>query len=372
MSQIEFLSYFEELEDPRDESKKLHSLSDILLIVFLGSICGADSWRDLVDFAESKYDYLKRYSALTYGIPSKNTLNRVVANLNPEHFKTCFIEWMKAFQEEVKDIIAIDGKTLRKSFDKASEQSPIHMVSAFATATKLVLGQEKVNEKSNEITAIPKLLRLLDIKGAVVTLDAMGCQKNIAKQIKDQGGEYVLALKGNQEHLYHDVVRHFRDFSERKTQSDHYYETREKAHGREEHRECLVSEAVQGLRKGEQWEGLKSIVAMRSVRTIGTDTTVEVRYFLSSLEANAKEISRCIREHWLIENSLHWTLDVVFNEDDSRNRLKNIAENMAMIRHVALNQLQKAKPNFRKDMSIKGLRKKAGWDDTTLDIVTFS
>lgn len=367
---IDLIEYFSSLEDPRVERQKLHSLPDILFIVFCGSICGVETWEDFVDFAESKIDFLKKHTALTNGVPSKNTFNRVISSLDPDKFKQCFIRWTKDFERELGQVIAIDGKTLRRSFDKASESSTIHMVSAFASEARLVLAQEKVAEKSNEITAIPNLIDMLDIKGSIVTIDAMGCQKTIAGKIVEAGGDYVLAVKGNQNALYSQITKHYNhlfDMTHNKHVNVSLMEN--KSRGRLESRKCLATEELDWLSVKEQWPGIKSCIVLESKRTIENKTTTERRYYISTLSNNAELINRVIRSHWGVENSLHWIMDVVFGEDQSRIRAGNGAENMSIIKHVALNKLQAAKPEFRKSMSIKRLRKKAGWDDATLETI---
>jgi len=267
-------------------------------------------------------------------------------------------------------LIAIDGKTLRKSFDKSNQQSAIHMVSAFASASKLVLGQQKVDDKSNEITAIPKLLALLSLEGMIVSIDAMGTQKEIAHQIIDKKADYVLALKGNHSTL-HDDIRLFLEAEVRKTKDSKItdsYEEIDKGHGRIEHRICYVSDQIQWLEQRKQWRDLKTVIMVESRVSMGEHTTTEQRYFISSLSANAKQIAEAIRSHWAVENSLHWILDVTLREDDSRVRKDNAPENMAMVRHIILNMLQNTKKKF-KDMSIRRLQKKAGWGDSTLDMI---
>jgi len=364
---INFLQHFEEIDDPRVDRHKLHSLPDILLIMFCGVICGVESWRDFVDFGESKIDYLRRFSPLENGIPSKNTFNRVISSLDPEQFKHCFCNWICSLQQELGDVIAIDGKVLRRSYDRANGKSAIHMVSAFASNAKLVLAQQKVDEKSNEITAIPKLLQLLELKGAVVTIDAMGCQKNITKNIIDGGGNYAIAVKENQPKLHAQISQHFNNlFDMQYNKHVDVSVSEEKNRGRVETRKCMVTSNIDWLNGKEGWQ---SIVVIESKRTVNEITSIEKRYYISSLDSSSEEMNRIIRSHWAVENSLHWVLDVVFGEDDSRVRSGHAAENMALIKHVALNQLQMAKPNFRKDMSIKRLRKKAGWDSETLDTI---
>ncbi len=364
---ISFLQHFESLEDPRIDRHKLHSLSDILLIMLCGSICGAESWRDFSDFGESKIDFLRKLTPLKNGIPSKNTLNRVFSSINPEHFKSCFNSWIRSIQRELGDVIAIDGKVLRGSFDTSSDKPAIHMVSAFSTASKLVLAQQKVDDKSNEITAIPKLLEMLVLKGAVVTIDAMGCQKAITKNIIDAGGDYAIAVKGNQKKLHEQIQTFFSNtFDIQQHKNVDVNITEEVSRNRVETRLCLATDNLEWLNGRELWSGIKSVVAIQSKRTINDVTSTEKRYYISSLKAESGNLNRIVRAHWGIENSLHWVLDVVFSEDGSRNRLGDVAENMAIMKHVALNQLQAAKVNYKKDMSISRLRKKSGWDDETL------
>lgn len=367
---IDIVDYFSELDDPRIDRNKLHSLPDILFIVFCGVICGVETWEDFVDFGESKIEFLKRYASLENGIPSKNTFNRVVSCLKPEAFKACFLRWVKDFKKELGDVIAIDGKVLRRSYDKANDKSPIHMVSAYASEAKLILAQEKVTEKSNEITAIPRLLDTLDLKGAVVTMDAMGCQKAIAEKIVKAGGDYVIAVKGNQSTLHADIAKHFNNiFDMERNKYVNVSFQKGKSRGRLESRKCLSTEDLSWLSVKAQWKGIKSVCVVVSKRTVNNVTTTELRYYISTLESNSSHLNAIIRSHWGIENSLHWIMDVVFREDDSRIRSGNGAENMSIIKHVALNKLQAAKPGFNKSMSIKRLRKRAGWDDATLEAI---
>lgn len=364
---IDLIDYFSDIEDPRVDRQKLHALPDILFIVFCGSICGVDSWEDFVLFGRSKLDFLKKHIPLANGIPSKNTFQRVISRLDPESFRTCFLKWVSDFECELGDIIAIDGKVVRKSFDKANEQSAIHMVSAFAAGARLVLAQQKVDEKSNEITAIPKLIDMLNLNGSTVTLDAMGCQKTIAGEIINAGGHYVIAVKGNQDTLYKALKSHFSNFFDMKHNKKVDVSTTEGSNrNRVEKRECLATDSLEWLKVKDEWPGIQSCIAVRSNRAINGKQSTEFRYYISSRPANAKEHNRIIRSHWAIENSLHWVLDVVFHEDDSRIRTKNAAENMAMIKHVVINKLRIAQSRSPRKVSLKGLRKTAGWDDDSL------
>lgn len=362
-----FLNHFENLDDPRIDRKKLYPLDEILLTVLCGSICGAQSWRDFVLFGQEKQDFLLQFLPYKNGMPSKNTYARVLSSLAPEKFKACFIGWVQSFQKALGSMIAIDGKTLRKSFDKATDQSAIHMVSAFASDAKLVLGQQKVSGKSNEITAIPKLLDLLSLEGTTVTIDAMGTQKKIAAKIIDKKADYVLALKRNHSDLYKDVELFFSKEIKDKS-SPHIiekFEEFDKGHGRIEKRICYTSSELSWLDKREDWCGLESISMVESEVIKGGKRSYDRRYFISSLSADPRIISHAVRSHWSIENSLHWVLDVTLNEDNSRVRKDHAAENMAMIRHITLNMLQNTKKTY-KDISLKALQKKAGWGDPTL------
>jgi predicted transposase YbfD/YdcC len=366
-----FNRHFGELQDPRVDRTKLYPLVEILFVVLCGSVCGAESWRDFVIFGKEKLDFLKEYYVFENGIPSKNTFARVFAALNIEAFKTCFIAWVKSLQTVMNEVIAIDGKTLCNSIGDTIGASAIHMVSAFATGARLVLAQQAVDEKSNEITAIPKLLKLLDLQGQIVTIDAMGTQKVIAKQIIDQGGDYILALKGNQGTLNEDV-RLFLETELKKITStaiDDSHQEADKGHGRIELRSCVVSSQIDWLSQKEQWAGLKTLVMIEETQEMkDKPPSIERRFFISSLPANAERIASAVRAHWLIENGLHWTLDVVFNEDKSRVRKDNAGENMALIRHITINMLNNAKKQI-KNIGLKALRKKAGWGNKTLSLI---
>ena len=362
--------YFSKLSDPRVSRKKLYPLIEILFVVLCGSICGAESWRDFVLFGKEKIDLLMEYYPFANGIASKDTFARVFAVLDPEAFKSCFVSWVKSLQSALQDVIAIDGKTLCNSFDMQNDKVAIHMVSAFATGARLVLAQQKVFEKSNEISAIPLLLNLLSLKDNIITIDAMGTQKAIAKQIHDAGGFYVLALKGNQGTL-NDDVRLFLE-SECKKNSPPSIEDKfsdfDKGHGRLEMRTCVVSSQIEWLSQKSDWAGLRTIAMIEETCTTKGKTSTERRFFISNLPPNATQIANAVRAHWMVENNLHWTLDVVFNEDKSRVRKDHAGENMAIVRHIAINMLNKAKNAF-KSVGLKSLRKKAGWGNATLSFI---
>ncbi len=362
-----FLDYFDEIEDPRSDKGKLYSVHEIFLVVICGLVCGTESWRDFVIFGNEKLEFLKEYLPFSHGIPSKNTFCRFFAALEPEQFKKCFVAWVNSLGLIKNELIAIDGKRLCKSFDRLNEKSAIHMVSAFAAGAKLVLAQQKVDDKSNEITAIPKLLKLLDLKGNIVSIDAMGTQKEIAEEIIEREGDYILALKGNHSTLHDDVVEYFTDNINQSGSDIKMSEDVDCDHGRIEVRKCYVTEEVDWLGKL-KFPGMRSIICIDAERTIGDAISQERRFYISSLPATAKRLNAAIRGHWMVENCLHWSLDVTFNEDNSRVRSDNAAENIAMARHTALNLLQQSKAKF-KNISLKALRKKAGWGNSTLQAI---
>jgi predicted transposase YbfD/YdcC len=359
--------HFSTLEDPR-ASNAWHKLFDILVIAFCAVICGADSWVEVEVYGESKLKWLQTYLELPHGIPTHHTFGRVFRRLDPEQFQACFLAWIQAVAEITSgQVIAIDGKKLRRSYDKSANQAAIHMVSAWATENQLVLGQQKVEAKSNEITAIPELLRVLALKGCVVTIDAIGCQREYTQQIVEQGADYVLALKENQGRLYEDVTGYFaytEQIQYRRVVSDHH-KTVNKGHGRIEIRECwVISDPayIQTIRSVEQWTGLTSIAKVVSERR-AEQTSVETRYFISSLGNDAQQMLSVVRNHWQIENGLHWVLDMAFREDECRVRKGYGAQNLAVIRHAALNLLKQEKTA---KCGVKAKRFKAACDNDYL------
>jgi predicted transposase YbfD/YdcC len=365
-------AYFAELNDPRVERTRLHELGDILVIAICAVICGADSWVEMEAYGRAKEHWLRQFLALPYGIPSHDTFARVLARLKPEEFQQCFLRWMQAVSEVTHgEVVAIDGKTLRRSFDRAAGKGAIHMVSAWASANRLVLGQQKVDEKSNEITAIPALLRLLEIKGCIVTIDAMGCQKAIARTIVEQEADYVLTLKANHGLLYQEVQRFFA-WAQQHQFADvphEYYHTLEEKHGRvEERRYWLVSE-LSGFTATQDWLGLQSLGMVERQRTVAGKTTVKVHYYLTSLAGSGQQFGEAVRTHWSVENGLHWVLDVAFQEDQSRLRRDHAAENFAVLRHLALSLLRQ-EPTCSNGIKVKRL--KAAWDDEYLTRVLFA
>ena len=344
-------------------------MHDILMISVLAMLCGAETFVDFEDFGEAKKEWLSTFLELPNEIPSHDTFGRVFAAINPRLFSESFMAWTQALRQSLnQEIVAIDGKTLRRSHRDG--RGPIHMVSAWARENGLVLGQLKVDEKSNEITAIPQLLRTLELSNCIVTIDAMGCQKQIAAEICNGDADYVLALKGNQGTLHGEVESFFkdargRDFKEapNKRMEHDFYETVEKDHGRIEARRYWITEAIDWFADRKDWENLRSVGMVESRREINGKESVEVRYFISSLPAKAKNFANAVRGHWAIENELHWRLDVCFREDDCRIRAGCAAENMAILRHLTLNMLKR---DTTKKRGIKGKQKNAAWDHAYL------
>lgn len=358
-------SCFGDIEDPRVQGRCNYPLIEVLTIAICAVLAGAEGWTDMETFGKSKEAWLKQFLELEHGIPSHDTFGDVFAIIDGEAFQRSFIRWIEqVFTVTQGQVIAIDGKTARRSYQDGGKKGAIHMVRAWASENGLTLGQRKVDEKSNEITAIPELLDLLNVTGCIVTIDAMGTQKKIAQKIRDRGADYVLSLKENQGKLFEDVVDWFAYADQVKfTDMLHdYHKTVDKAHGRIEIRQCWVIAdpvAFEYIRHYDGWADLQSIVRVQRERQIGDKVEQETAYYISSLAADAKQLLHATRTHWAIENSLHWVLDVTFREDDSRIREQNAPQNMAVLRDIALNIL---KQDPSKD-SLKQKRYRAALDD---------
>lgn len=370
MSKLKAEVLFESLtsiDDPRRDHQKFHSLFDILVISICAVICGAEHWTEIEEFGEAKQEWFSSFLELENAIPSHDTFRRVFILLDNIKLKEVFIDWISSAVSLSKgSLVNIDGKNLRGSKEPIKGKKALNMVSAWASEQSVVLGQVKTDEKSNEITAIPELLKILDLEGCIVTIDAIGCQTEIVKEIAEKEADYVISLKGNQGILYEDV-KDYLDWAEREKFKDisyDYCETLEKDHGRIEERRCWVTEEIDWLEQKEDWKGLKSVIMVEAIReVIGGKQTVERRYFISSLEADANLALRSVRGHWAIENQLHWCLDIGFREDDCRVREDRSAENLATIRHIGLNLLKQEKSC---KLGIKSKRKKAGWNESYL------
>jgi predicted transposase YbfD/YdcC len=362
----DLLKHFERLDDPRVDRTKRYPLIEIVFLIISATVSGCDGWKSIRDFGMMKLDWLKQFLGYENGIPVDDTIARVMRKLNTKQFEDCFMSWMQDVARVTKgDVIAIDGKTLRRSYDTAAEKSAIHMVSAWSSANGVVLGQEKTAEKSNEITAIPELLNSLAIKGCIVSIDAMGCQKGIAKQIVDKKADYLLALKGNQGSL-HDEVKSFFSIAYEENFKNivhSFHEEIDAGHGRVETRQAYaidVKKYKNHFPAAVQWKKLTSIVMIKSKREGTHFKTEDTRFYISSSPASAEVLLNVSRKHWNIENSLHWTLDVTFREDESRIRKEASPENYAIFRHIALNIIRK---NTSVNASIKRKRHMAALND---------
>jgi len=366
---IGFISHFSKLEDPRQINKSLYPLQEILLLVLCAVLSGADDWVAIALYGEKKLNFLRRFLPYANGTPSHDQLGYLFARIDEKRFQQCFINWVTCLRHALEGVVAIDGKTLRRSFNAAGKKGAIHMVSAWCSEQNLVLGQVKVDEKSNEITAIPELLDLLQIHGAIVTIDAMGCQRNIAQQIIDKKGDYIFSLKGNQGTLRDDVELFFEeqmrvDFADTIVSC---HQTVEKSHGRIEVRKVTVCSDVEWLQQRHDWPGLASIVMLEYVAEMGSKTRRETRFYISSLTVEAELMAAHIRDHWGVENGLHWVMDMVFRDDECRIRKDGAPANFAVIKHMASNILRSSKSK----QSMRQKRHAAGWDDDFLfDMIT--
>lgn len=340
LSAAPFMKHFSVLEDPRLDRTKKHLLTDIIAIAVMASLCGIDSCEGMAIFAEKRLDWLKGFLKLPNGAPSHDTFSRVFSRIDPKKFQICFVNWMRDVVDLTSgEVVAIDGKTLRRSFDRASGKSAIHMVSAWAVQNGVSLGQISTDEKSNEITAIPKLLEALCLKGCIVTIDALGCQREICKKICELESDYTIALKKNQDRLHFDVKNIF-DHLNKKDASAEYFTTVESSKGRQETRHAIIYRDVELLQERHNWPGLKSIGVIQTIRTVSQQTQVEFRYYINSHVPTAEKFLGSTREHWHIENKLHWVLDVSFGEDQNRARVGNAAENLSTLKRITINLLK--------------------------------
>jgi len=356
------MSIFGTIDDPRSHINQQHDIVDILLIGIISVICGAETWKQMVEFSSSKEEFLRKFLKLENGIPSEDTINRLFSAIDSHQFESCFIEWVNSISQITKgQVIAIDGKTIRGAKSKGTK-SPVHMVSAWANANNLVLGQVRVNEKSNEITAIPQLIEKLMIEDCIITIDAMGTQTDIAEKIIDNRADYILAVKENQKQLSEEIKDEFKFSKITDTNTNIDY-----GHGRIETRKCsVISDFLFIENKGDKWKNLNQIVRIESLREFKNSDKADeksIRYYISSLENNAEQYQRNIRSHWGVENKLHWTLDVGFSEDASRKRNKNATQNYSILLKIALNLLKNEKTEKQ---GIAGKRLKAGWNEDYL------
>ena len=361
---VVFLDYFKDLPDPRQRGKVVYPLDEVLLLCLLAVLAGSEAITDIARFGQKKLDLLRRFRPFDNGTPSHDHLGDILATLDAQQFQRCFVAWVAALTGLSPDVIAIDGKTSRRSYQKKGASAPIHIVSAFAARQRLVLGQVKVAEKSNEIVAIPALLKLMAIEGAIVTIDAMGCQREIAAQIRTQKADYVLALKGNQGTLCNDVElfaaeQKAKDFKDT-TVSRHIMVDGD--HGRIETRTCTVFHDTTWLQEIHDWPGLQRIIMVESTRELADKIEQETRFYITSLVYTAAQLAPVVRSHWSIENSLHWVMDMIFRDDECRVRTDHAPANFTTIKHMALNLIRRA-PG--KD-SVRLKRKVAAWDDNFL------
>ena len=368
-----FVIHFSEIADPRRKAGLRYPLIEILFIAICAIIGGADDWVAIERFGKAKIEWFKKYLRLKHGMEYHDTFGDIFGVLDPEQFAQAFTKWMNRIAE-VAGVIALDGKTVRGSLDKVLGKTAIHMVNAWSSANRLILGQVKVDDKSNEITALPKLLALLVINGCLVTIDAMGCQTEIAEQIVSQGGDYLWAVKKNQKHLHEDMEYLFKHAKVENFQEEGFEKVKivNSGHGRVETRHCQVisnSEWLVYLRSFPHWKELRSVICIEAIRQVQTKISREFRYYISSRVASARTFLEAIRTHWEVENNVHWVLDVVFSEDDSRVRSGHAQHNLATMRRLAINLL--SRETSRRD-SLKGKRQLAGWDNSYLETVVFS
>lgn len=352
---------FEDLPDPRQPRNRVYSLFDIIAISLLGVLCGAEDWVTISMWAEANILWLNEQGICQQGVPSHDTLDRFFRHVNPAEFEARFISWTKLVSKSVRGVVAIDGKSLKNSRDGEGNAKATHIVSAFATENRLILGQIATDKKSNEISAIPKLLAMLDLSGTIITIDAAGCQKEVARKIREGKGDYLLALKGNQGKL-HDEVENF--FLQAMAMEPHesgcdYAVSEEKSRGRSEKRETWITQNLEWLPQRGEWLDLRSIVCVKSSRTLKDHSSTELRFYISSLEADAAKISGAVRAHWGVENRLHWQLDVSYGEDKCKVRKDHGAENLSVLRRCTMNII---KQDTKTKAGVKNKRARAGWD----------
>jgi len=353
--------HFSSLKDHRIERHKKHELIDVLVLCVSAVISGAEGWKDIVDFGNTKLDWLRQFVPLENGIPVDDTVARIISGLSVKGFQDCFQSWIQSVAEITDgECIAIDGKTLRRSHDKKSGKKALHMISAWASENEMVLGQVKTEEKSNEITAIPELLKILELKGCIITIDAMGCQETIVKDIVAGKGDYAIAVKGNQGHLHDSIIDYFTIAEENgfKNTPIQFKETLDKGHGRVEIRRYWISNYLDSIHNTKRWKNLSAVGMVESERYDNGKTSIDKRYYILSFY-DVDLFAKAVRSHWGIENKLHWTLDMTFREDESRIRRENGSHNFGVIRHMALNLLKSE--NTKR--SIKGKRLRSALDD---------
>jgi len=362
---LTLIEHFKDIEDPRLQRKQLHKLDDIFFITLCAVICGCDGWVAIEKFANIKRSWFEQYLSLENGIPSHDTLGRIFSLIDPKQFQTCFSSWIKEIVKNVTgDVIAIDGKCLRRSHDKSSNKSAIYMVSAWSHDNQLALGQVKVDEKSNEITALPSLLENLDITGSIITTDALNTQKKSAELIVSKGADYLTALKGNQSTLHDDVILFFENTPKSYENTLNTYKSIDSGHGRIEERTVTSCNRIDWLTEHNTHPHLASIISVNSRRFLANEWSEETRYFISSVKHNdAEKFAHYVRAHWGVENNLHWRLDMAFDEDHCRIRQGYADQNMAILRHISLNLLTSDKDN---KVGIKIKRQMAGWDNDYL------
>jgi predicted transposase YbfD/YdcC len=363
---------FAGLTDPRETSRCDHQLVDILAIAVCAVIACAESWEDIELYGRSKRAWLETFLALPNGIPSHDTFRRVFMLIDPDAFEACFTRWAQSLAGGIqREVVAVDGKTVRRSGSRRHEHGPLHLVSAWASERGLALGQRAVEGKSNEIMAVPELLDTLQLEGCIVTLDAMGCQKEIAERIRAKDADYLLVLKANHGHAFKAVRKHFeRTCFGLGSGGRPVFDAFDESHGRLVRRRVFLDSAVRGLEALNGWPDLRAVLAVETIRSItGTyKVEAEIRYFLTSCDDDAAVLAQAIRRHWSVENALHWVLDVTFREDNSRVRNRTAARNLALLRKIALNLVARDRGSRA---SLRGRRKKAAWDDDyMLQIIT--